>query len=167
MNNEILSKFKTIKALIFDVDGVLTDGRVLVTERGEQWRSMSIKDGYALKAAVEKGLKVAIITGGTSEGVAKRLKGLGVDEIHLGVHDKLRVCTQVLEKFALKSQDVLYMGDDIPDLEVMKRAGVAACPSNAAPEILEQSHFISSHPGGEGCVREVIEKVMKLQQLWV
>lgn len=167
MKNEILSKFKTIKALIFDVDGVLTDGKVMVTERGEQWRSMSIKDGYALKSAVDKGLKIAIITGGTSEGVAKRLKGLGIDEIYLGVHDKMGAYAKVLEKFNVAAEHVLYMGDDIPDLKVMKEVGVAACPSNAAPEILEQSHFISSHEGGDGCVREVIEKIMKLQQLWV
>lgn len=167
MNNEILSKFKSIRALIFDVDGVLTDGTVLVTERGEQWRTMSIKDGYALKQAGEKGLRIAIITGGKSEGVAKRLKGLGIDDIFLGIENKLLAYKQVLEKFGVDPQEVLYMGDDIPDLEVMKQVGVAACPSNAAPEILEQSHFISSHKGGEGCVREVIEKVMKLQQLWV
>jgi 3-deoxy-D-manno-octulosonate 8-phosphate phosphatase (KDO 8-P phosphatase) len=167
MNNEILSKFETIKALIFDVDGVLTDGKVLVTERGEQWRSMSIKDGYALKQAVDKGLRVAIITGGTSEGVAKRLKGLGIDDIFLGVENKLGAYEKVLAKFDVSASEVLYMGDDIPDLAVMKQVGLAACPSNAAPEILEQSHFISSHIGGEGCVREVIEKIMKLQQLWV
>ncbi len=167
MNNEILSKFKNIKALIFDVDGVLTDGTVMVTERGEQWRSMSIKDGYALKQAVEKGLKVAIITGGTSEGVAKRLKGLGIVEIFLGIHNKIAAYEKVLTKFSVDAEEVLYMGDDIPDLEVMRQVGVAACPSDAAPEILEQSHYISSHEGGQGCVREVLEKVMKLQQLWV
>jgi len=167
MNNEILSKFKNIKALIFDVDGVLTDGTVMVTERGEQWRSMSIKDGYALKQAVEKGLKVAIITGGTSEGVAKRLKGLGIVEIFLGIHNKIAAYEKVLTKFSVDAEEVLYMGDDIPDLEVMRQVGVAACPSDAAPEILEQSHYISSHGGGQGCVREVLEKVMKLQQLWV
>lgn len=155
-----------IKALVFDVDGVLTNGQVLVTTDGEMLRSMNIKDGYALKTAVDQGLEICIISGGSNEGVRKRLQGLGVTNVHLGVKDKVALLGSVLQKTGIKNEQVLYMGDDLPDMEVMGAVGLPTCPQDAAPEIKKISLYVSHKNGGMGCARDVIEQVLKVQGKW-
>ncbi|MCB0662876.1 MAG: HAD-IIIA family hydrolase [Saprospiraceae bacterium] len=161
-----LEKFKQVHTIMLDVDGVLTNGKVIITEKGELIRSMNIKDGYAMKAALASGLKIMVITGGKSKGVVDRLKALGISEVYAGVSDKLERFEDLVDIFELDPEGILYMGDDIPDMEVMKRVGMPCCPADACPEIKEISLYISPIEGGEGCVREVIEKIMKLQGNW-
>ncbi|MFB5946871.1 KdsC family phosphatase [Albibacterium profundi] len=163
---ELFERFKKVKAFVFDVDGVLTNGEVLVTEEGEQLRSFSIKDGYALQLAIKKGYPIAIITGGRSNGVKLRLNGLGIHDVFLSVTDKRAVLYEWLKAQDLTVDDLLFMGDDIPDLIVMEEAGIASCPSDAVEEIKEVSQYVSTCAGGKGAVRDVIEKVMKLQGQW-
>jgi 3-deoxy-D-manno-octulosonate 8-phosphate phosphatase (KDO 8-P phosphatase) len=161
-----LRKLHQIKAFILDIDGVLTDATVHVTETGEQLRRFNIRDGYAIQLAIKRGFYVCIISGGKSAGVVSRLEGLGVSDVYLGVDKKVDVFNEILERYQLSRSEVLYMGDDIPDLPVMKLAGVATCPTDAAEEVKSLSMYISPKAGGAGCVRDVIEKVMKLQQKW-
>ena len=161
-----LQKLKLIKAFIFDVDGVLTDGIVHVTEAGEQLRQFNIKDGYALQLAVKRGYKMAVISGGKSAGVKLRLQGLGITDIFMGVDSKTEVYTQFISNYQLQAEEILYMGDDIPDLPVMKLAGLPVCPADAVEEIKAISAYISPKNGGKGCVRDVIEKVLKIQNKW-
>jgi len=155
-----------ITTFIFDVDGVLTDGNVIVLSNGELIRSMNIKDGYALKTAVKKGYNVCIISGGTNEGVRSRLQGLGIEDIYLEAHNKIEQLDDYLQQKSIKPEQVLYMGDDIPDLPVMKLVGLAACPKDAVPEIQDISHYVSQKKGGKGCARDVIEQVLKVQDKW-
>lgn len=161
-----LEKIKHIKAFILDVDGVLTDGTVLVTETGEQHRRFNIKDGYALQLAVKRGYYVAVLSGGRSKGIELRLKGLGISEVHLGLDSKVETYHNVLKSFCCSKEQVLYIGDDIPDLQVIKLAGLAVCPADAVEEIKSICDYISPKKGGEGCVRDVIEKVLKIQGNW-
>lgn len=158
---------QNITTFIFDVDGVLTDGTISVTTSGELLRKMNIKDGYALKTAVQQGYNVCVISGGSNEGVRQRLRGLGLTDIHLGVHDKTETMDEYLDIYSIKRENVLYMGDDIPDLYVMQEVGLPTCPQDAVPEIKEISKYISHKNGGKGCVRDVIEQVMKVQGKWV
>jgi 3-deoxy-D-manno-octulosonate 8-phosphate phosphatase (KDO 8-P phosphatase) len=160
------TKLTRVKAIVLDVDGVLTDGSVTLMPDGEQVRVMNIKDGYALQLAVKKGYKVAIISGGRSEMVRKRLNGLGITDIYLGAHTKIDVYKELLEIYSLTDDDILYMGDDIPDYEVMKRVGVPTCPNDAAQEIKDICLYVSYNKGGKGAVRDVIEQVMKVQGKW-
>jgi 3-deoxy-D-manno-octulosonate 8-phosphate phosphatase (KDO 8-P phosphatase) len=162
-----LEKLKHIKAIILDVDGVLTNGILMLTESGDQLRQFNIKDGYALQLAVKKGIKVAALSGARSKGVEHRLRGLGIQDIFLGLESKLEAYTNYLLQNNLSSNQVLFMGDDIPDLQVMKLSGLAVCPLDAVEEIKAISHYISSKNGGEGCVRDIVEKVLKIQNLWV
>lgn len=155
-----------INALIFDVDGVLTNGMVTVFPNGELVRHMNIKDGYALKSAVDAGLHVCIISGGNNEGVRTRLQGLGIKDVYLGAHDKIKQYNEILDKYSLQPENVLYMGDDIPDYPVMKLVGLACCPNDAAPEIQGISKYISYKKGGEGCARDIIEQVLRVQGKW-
>lgn len=161
------SRLTRIKAFIFDVDGVLTDGSVTLMPDGEQVRVMNIKDGYALQLAVKKGYKVVIISGGRSEMVRKRLNGLGITDIYLGAHTKIEQYTELMELYALSPDEVLYMGDDIPDYEVMKQVGVPTCPKDSAPEIRNICIYVSDKRGGKGAVRDVIEQVLKVQNNWM
>src|ERR1051326_594596 len=165
-----MENFKTllpkVKAFVFDVDGVLTDGSVTLMPDGEQVRVMNIKDGYALQLAVKKGFKIAVITGGRSEMVRKRLNGLGISDVYLGVSSKIDTYKEFLEIHQLAENEVLYMGDDIPDYEVMKRVGIPTCPADSAPEIKNISIYISQVNGGKGAVRDVIEQVLKVQGKW-
>ncbi|WP_026899118.1 KdsC family phosphatase [Daejeonella oryzae] len=163
----VLEKFKFIKAFVFDVDGVLTDGIVHVTESGEQLRQFNIKDGYALQLAIKRGFKIAVISGGHSQGVKIRLNGLGIDEVFLGADSKTEIYSEFLSKNSLSAEQVMYMGDDIPDLPPMQMAGIPVCPADAVSEIKEISLYISHRDGGKGCVRDVIEKVLKLQNKWM
>ncbi len=161
------SKLMHIKAFMFDVDGVLTDGSVTLMPDGEQVRMMNIKDGYALQLAVKKGYKVAIISGGRSELVRDRLNGLGVMDVFLGAHTKMVQYEELLLKYDVKPHEVMYMGDDIPDYEVMRHVGIATCPRDAAPEIKNICIYISDKNGGKGAARDVIEQVLKLQGNWM
>lgn len=156
-----------ITTFVFDVDGVLTDGTVTVTTAGELYRTMNTKDGYALKTAVSNGFNVCIISGGTNEGVRIRLRGLGITDIHLGVMHKPEVLDEYLDIYGINPENVLYMGDDIPDLHVMKLVGLPCCPQDAVPEIKEISKYVSHKNGGKGCVRDVIEQVLKVQEKWL
>ena len=155
-----------ITTFIFDVDGVLTDGSVHITETGEMQRIMNIRDGFAMKAALESGYNVCIISGGNNSGVRIRLENLGIKEIHLSAPDKVITFNEYLEKYDLKAENVLYMGDDIPDYHVMKLVGLSTCPQDAVPEIKAISGYISHVNGGRGAVRDVIEQVMKVQGKW-
>ncbi|MBE7176047.1 MAG: HAD-IIIA family hydrolase [Mucilaginibacter polytrichastri] len=169
MNHSLLSfdKFLSVKAFVFDVDGVLTDGTVQINEAGDQLRTFNIKDGYALQLAVKTGYHVAAISGGKSEGVRKRLKMLGVQDIFLGVTNKENTFKAYCFNRRLHPDETLFMGDDIPDLGVMNLAGFPVCPNDAVEEIKAISEYISIKNGGAGCVRDVIEKVMKLQGTWM
>ncbi|MCY7409182.1 MAG: HAD-IIIA family hydrolase [Chitinophagales bacterium] len=158
--------FKKATTFILDVDGVLTDGSLLVTNNGDQLRTMNIRDGYALQLAVKKGFTIIVITGGTSEGVVKRLQGLGIQHILSGVENKIEALNKISETLSIELDNAIYMGDDIPDLEVMQLCGIRCCPLNAAPEIINVAEYVSPISGGHGCVRDVIEKVLKLQHKW-
>ena len=161
---EILNDITTF---IFDVDGVLTNGTVLVSSEGELLRSMNIKDGYALKKAVKDGYHVCIISGGKNEGVRKRLSGLGIQDIFLGVNDKVECLNTYFRNNNIQAENVAYMGDDIPDIFPMKLIGLPTCPQDAVPEIKAISKYISHKNGGEGAGRDLIEQVMKVQGKWI
>jgi 3-deoxy-D-manno-octulosonate 8-phosphate phosphatase (KDO 8-P phosphatase) len=161
-----LEQFRQIEAFLFDVDGVLSPNQVLVTEEGYLLRQMSVRDGYAIRQAIMAGYKVGIITGGRSEGVRLRLQGLGVEDVYLGAQEKLAPYEHFIDKYGLDEAKVLYMGDDLPDYPVMRRAGFPVCPQDAAPEIIELALYISHLNGGDGCVRDVIEKVLRLAGRW-
>ncbi len=163
----MLDKLKDITTFIFDVDGVLTDGSVYVTETGEQFRSFNIKDGYAIQLAVKCGYNVCSISGSRSKISLYRLNSLGVQDVFIGAHTKTENLKIYLEEKGVTPQNVLYMGDDIPDLEAMKQVGLPVCPADAAEEIKAISAYISPYNGGTGCVRDVIEKVLKIQQKWL
>jgi 3-deoxy-D-manno-octulosonate 8-phosphate phosphatase (KDO 8-P phosphatase) len=156
-----------ITTFIFDVDGVLTDSSVFVTTEGEILRTMNIRDGYAMKAAVESGYHVCIISGGSNEGVRVRLRNLGITDIHLGTPDKVKTFKEYTDAYAIKPEQVLYMGDDIPDYHVMKLVSLPACPQDAVPEIKNICRYISHVKGGKGAARDVIEQVMKVQGKWM
>ncbi|WP_075343658.1 KdsC family phosphatase [Tenacibaculum agarivorans] len=166
MDKSYKELFNDVTTFIFDVDGVLTNGIVTVFPNGELVRQMNVKDGYALKAAVQSGFKVCIISGGKNEGVRDRLQGLGITDIYLGAHTKIDQYNELVEKYNLKPENVLYMGDDIPDLPVMHKVGLPCCPSDAVRELQEMSVYISDKKGGEGCARDVIEQVMRVQEKW-
>ena len=163
----LIEQFKQIKTFVFDLDGVLTDGSLLIFPGNEFIRKMNIKDGYSIQLAVKKGYHVVIISGSISKPCAERFEYLGVKNVFMKVKDKEEVLAQFLLSNQLKWEETLFMGDDIPDLEVMKLVGLSACPADAVPEIKAVSKFISSVQGGYGCVREVIEKVMKLNDHWL
>ncbi len=156
-----------ITTFVFDVDGVLTDGTITVTTDGEMLRTMNIKDGYALKTAVDRGYNVCIISGGSNEGVRLRFHGLGIKNIYLGAHHKTETLNNYLETKALKRENILFMGDDIPDLAVMQEIGLPCCPQDAVPEIKEVAKYVSHKKGGKGAVRDVIEQVLKVQGKWI
>lgn len=158
---------KDITTFVFDVDGVLTDGSVFISNQGDMLRSMNIRDGYALKSAVDCGYNVCIISGGSNEGVRVRLRNLGITDIHLGTIDKVATFDEYSHLYNINPDQVLYMGDDIPDYQVMKLVGLPTCPQDASPEIKAISNYISHKNGGKGAVRDVIEQVMKVQNKWM
>ena len=161
-----LEKLHDVSCFIFDVDGVLSDGRVLALASGEQARSFLVKDGYGIERALLAGYHVAIISGGNQIGVQKRLEFLKIKHIHLGVKDKIEVFTNLCTELHIQPEEVLYVGDDLPDYDVMKLAGLPCCPQDATQEIKEISLYISDKKGGKGCVRDVVERVMKVQGTW-
>lgn len=156
-----------VKAFVFDVDGVLSGSSAYLYPTGEMMRSMNIKDGYAIQYAVKKGYVIAIITGGDTESVRTRFEKLGVQDIYLKSNNKMRDFDDFIRKHELLPENILYMGDDLPDYEVMKIVGFPACPSDASEEIRSVSRYISHKAGGEGCVRDVIEQVLRLQGNWL
>lgn len=162
----MLNAFQHITTFVFDVDGVLTDGTLLVLPNGVMARKMNIKDGYALQLAIKRGYRVLIISGGDSPEVKDRLNKLGVTEVWMKAHNKQQILADYLAQHQIPKQEVLYMGDDIPDLEVIQLAGLPACPADAAQEIKDKSIYISHLAGGMGCARDVIEKVLKLRNDW-
>ena len=162
----VLAGFKKIRAFVFDVDGVLTDGSLLVMDNGQLVRRMNIKDGYALQLAVKKGYRILVISGGNSPAVELRLKKLGITDIFMSVLDKRSLLLQYLKDHGLKTEEVLFMGDDIPDYVCMKEVGLPAAPADAAHEIRKAAVYVSSKSGGTGCVREVIEKTLRLNGHW-
>lgn len=163
----LLQTFSRIQVFVFDIDGVLTDGRLLLQEDGTMLRSMNIKDGYALQLAIKNGYEIVIISGGSSNGAKIRLEKLGISKVFIGVDNK----KQLLEDLAAENnwdlKDILYMGDDMPDLEVLTICGLKTCPKDAVSEIKEHADYISSKKGGDGCVRDVLEKTMKIQGKWL
>ncbi|WP_438969024.1 KdsC family phosphatase [Nonlabens sp.] len=155
-----------ITTFILDVDGVLTDGRLLISESGELLRTMNAKDGYAMKTALNNGYNVCIITGGTNEGVKTRLVGLGIEDVFLNASDKMIQMHEYVAKHNLKPENIVYMGDDMPDVPALEFASVACCPQDAIPEVKAVSQYISHKNGGDGCVRDIIEQVMKVHGKW-
>jgi 3-deoxy-D-manno-octulosonate 8-phosphate phosphatase (KDO 8-P phosphatase) len=162
----VLELFKSITTFVFDVDGVLTDGTVLVLNGGLQARRMHIKDGFALQMALKNGYRVKIISGGNSPEVADRLEKLGVKDVSMSVLDKKSFLSDYLAANKLEKQQVLYMGDDLPDLPAMEVVGLPCCPADAVNEVKEAVQYISPFNGGFTCVRDVIEKVLKLNCHW-
>lgn len=157
---------KKVKLFVFDVDGVLTDGSIILLDNGEQARQMNIKDGYALQLAIKRGYEILIISGGNSNAVKIRLQNLGIQQIFLGVADKKDLLLNFITQHNFKVEEVLYMGDDIPDMLPMQQVGVSCAPADAVAEIKSIAHYISPVLGGKGCVRDVIEKVLKLNGHW-
>lgn len=162
----LLELFAPIRTFVFDVDGVLTDGSLMLTEDGHMLRSMNIKDGYAMQLAIKKGYKVWIISGGKSEAVRLRLNKLGISDVHIGIESKKEVLNEIVAASLTSYNNVLYMGDDIPDYAAMQLCGLPCCPNDAVTEIRTISKYISPLNGGKGCVRDVIEKVLKLNGDW-
>lgn len=161
-----LQKLKDISTLIFDVDGVLTTGEIIASNTGEFLRTFNIKDGYALQLAVKKGYHVCIISGGSGAAMQKRFEALGIQNIYLGVSDKVTVFNDILNQHQLTPAEVMYMGDDIPDYNIMKLVGLPTCPADAVEEIKALSTYISPYNGGRTAVRDIIEKILKIQGKW-
>ena len=168
MAEALFERIKNIRAFVFDVDGVMTDGKLMLLEGGEWLRQMHIKDGFAIKHAITSNYKICVISGSGSEAIRERLLALGVADIDIVLHaeDKMDAYNNFLLERKLHISETLYMGDDIPDLDCIKAAGLAACPADAVQEIKQHAHFITQANGGDACVREVIELVLKSQDKW-
>lgn len=166
MAMDLFERMRRVRAFVFDVDGVMTDSLIHIWENGDLTRTMNTRDGFALRRAVDKGYHVGVITGGSSRGVVMRLNGLGVTDVQSGVRDKVEALDRFTSLHDLALGEVMYMGDDLIDKTVMMASGLAAAPRDAVPEILEISHYVSGRDGGRGCVRDIIEKVMKVQGSW-
>ncbi len=162
----VLELFKPVKTFVFDVDGVLTNSMLLILDDGQMARQMNIKDGYALQLAVKKDFRVVIISGGKSDAVKNRLEKLGIRDVFMQVENKKELLMEYVAKAGLRWDEILFMGDDIPDHASMQLCGLACCPADAATEIKQLAHYISPLNGGSGCARDVIEKVLKLNGQW-
>lgn len=160
-------KLLKVNTFIFDYDGVLSDGSVILTSDGDALRTANVKDGYAMQLAVKKNYRIAIISGGYSESMKRRFESLKIEDVFLGVDKKIDTYNQYLETHKLKSENILFMGDDIPDYEIMLIAGVPTCPADAVEEIKRVATYISHQTGGHGCVRDIIEQVLKVQGKWM
>jgi len=156
-----------IRAIIFDVDGVLSAETITLDSDGEPLRTVNIKDGYAIQLAVKMGLRIVILTGGTTEAVRLRYARLGVEDIYMGCAVKIKTYDEFLSHYGLTDDEVMYMGDDIPDLEIMRRVGCPVCPADACAEVREASIYVSQHRGGYGCGRDVIEQTLRAQGHWL
>ncbi len=158
---------KNTEALFFDIDGVLSSSKINIGENGELLRTTNVKDGYILKYALKKGLIICIISGALNESVKKRFESLGISDVIIGSKRKTEEFNSLIKKYSLNASNVLYMGDDIPDYEVMKIAGIPCCPADAADEIKDISVYVSSRNGGDGCVRDITEQVLRAKALWM
>lgn len=158
---------KEIKAIIFDIDGVLSSETITLSSKGEPLRTVNIKDGYAIQLAMKLGLRIAIMTGAKVTSIRKRYEGLGVEDIYIGCSVKIETYETFLHKYGLTDKEIMYMGDDIPDLEIMRRVGCPVCPKDACPEIKEVSIYVSDRIGGHGCGRDIIEQVLRAQGKWI
>lgn len=156
-----------IRGIAFDVDGVLSPSTIPMDSEGTPLRMVNIKDGYALQLAMKRGLNIAIITGGNTESVRKRYESLGIKDIYLGASVKIDIFHKWMESKGLKAEEVIYMGDDIPDLQCMRAAGLPCCPYDACAEVRQTAAYISRYTGGYGCGRDVLEQVLKAQGLWL
>lgn len=161
-----IKKFNQIKAFIFDVDGVLTNNKVCI-QNGFVTRLTNIKDGFAIKFAIKKGFPIGIITGSKDISIIERLQDLNIIDIYLNSHSKIRDYQNFLSKYNFTNEDILYMGDDLPDYSIMTCVGMSTCPIDAVSEIISIVDYVSPFKGGEGCVRDVIEKTLKVQSKWV
>ena len=166
-NKNYKTLLNNVRAFVFDVDGVMTNGKVMITSEGEMYREMDTRDGFALKYALLKGFKIGIISGGTNEGVRKRLELLGVNKVYLGINEKVIAFDDFVSTFNINPDQVLYMGDDVPDVPVMEKVGVSTCPQDALPDVKRVVDYVSHKKGGDGCVREIVEQVMRVQDKWV
>lgn len=166
MSDFILDKLTTVKAVCLDVDGVLTDGSVYCIN-GEECRRMHVRDGFAIQYAIKNGLPIWVISGAENASVAKRLNRLGVTELFMGVKNKLEKLNDICTRNQISLSDVLFFGDDIPDYEVMLAAGVSVCPNDAADDIIRIAKIITRKNGGDACVRELLEKVLRAQDKWM
>jgi len=155
-----------IRAIIFDVDGVLSAETITLPAEGVPLRTVNIKDGYAIQLAMKLGLRIVIMTGAKVDSLITRYSSLGMQDIYIGCSVKIRTYEEFLAKYGLKDEEVMYMGDDIPDLEIMKRVGCPVCPKDACPEVREASIYVSDRIGGHGCGRDVIEQTLRAQGLW-
>lgn len=162
----LLQEFTRVSTFIFDVDGVLTDGTVLVLENGLQARKMSIRDGFGLQMAQQNGYRVLIVSGGFSPPVKNRLEKLGITDVHMSINDKKAFVEAYILQNSLVKEEVLFMGDDLPDLPVMDVVGLSCCPADAAPELRSVVKYVSPFAGGNACARDVIEKVLKINGHW-
>ena len=156
-----------IKAIVFDVDGVLSAETITLDTSGEPLRTVNIKDGYAIQLAMKMGLRIVILTGGNTYAVKVRYEHLGVEDIYMQCAVKINTYNNFIDKYGLKDEEVIYMGDDIPDYEVMKRCGCPCCPDDACPDIKDISVYVSDRKGGHGCGRDVIEHVLRAQGKWL
>ena len=155
-----------VEAFVFDVDGVFTDGSIVPLPDGDFLRTYYAKDGYSITYAVRQGYKIFIITGGRGEIIRRRFEHLGATEFHNNVSDKISVLRDIISRYNLNPENLIYMGDDIPDLECMKEVGIPVCPSDAASEIIESARYVSEYVGGRGCVRDIVEQVLRAQGKW-
>lgn len=155
-----------VEAMIFDVDGVLTDGGIIPTRDGDFIRKYNAKDGYAIAYAIKMGYKICIITGGRGENLHYRLKMLHIEDIYLDCSNKMAALEEYCQKYGLKRENLIYMGDDIPDLECMQAVGIPVCPADSAMEVIEASRYVSEFDGGRGCVRDIIEQVLRARGDW-
>jgi 3-deoxy-D-manno-octulosonate 8-phosphate phosphatase (KDO 8-P phosphatase) len=158
--------FKNITTVVLDVDGVLTNGDIILMPGMQPVRKMNAKDGYAMQLAVRNGIRMAIITGGRSPEVKERLQGLGITDIYLGASSKMESYEDLKMCYELKDEEILYMGDDLPDYDIMNIVALAAAPQDAAPEIKSVADYVSPVNGGKGCVRDVLEQLLKIQGKW-
>ena len=156
-----------IKAIIFDVDGVLSAETITLAADGEPLRTVNIKDGYAIQLAVKMGLRIVILTGGKTEAVRLRYERLGVEDIYMGCAVKVKTYDEFLQKYQLTDDEVIYMGDDVPDIEIMRRVGCPVCPQDACPDVKDISLYVSPYRGGYGCGRDVVEQVLRAQGKWL
>jgi 3-deoxy-D-manno-octulosonate 8-phosphate phosphatase (KDO 8-P phosphatase) len=165
--NDYRDKLKHITTIIFDYDGVLSDGKILFSDDGQQMRNGNVKDGYAIQLAQKMGLRVAIISGANTPGIQLRTTLLKIEDCFLGIHDKLEKYNEFKKETNLRDDEILYMGDDIPDMPVMKLVSIATCPADAVTDVKNISHYISHLNGGTGCARDIIEQVLRAQDKWL
>lgn len=156
----------SVKAFVFDVDGVFTDGKIMVTHENQFYRTYNAKDGFAIKTLTSKGYKVAVISGGKGDSILHRFKALGVSDIYTDCFEKLEAMQDFMAKHNLEYKDILFMGDDVPDIRPMQLAGVSACPAYASNDVKRVARYVSGFSGGEGCVRDIVEQVLRAQNNW-